>query len=658
MPGFIQKLKSFVFQNVDGVMGLISSGDYSQGFSWSREGSLSLYEKSLYANSAIRKRAEKTGEVEFQIKNQRGDILDDDPEAQQWLDLLNKPNEYQTGAQFWELAQKYYDTVGSCYIRKSFGEDVIFKSGRIPESLEILRADQVSVKLDVTGTKILKFVYSGTGVPTEIDPAEIIYWYRPSMKNPLLGESLIAAAASAIESEYHISKYHANVLKNGGKLETIFKVKNLTSQKQLNELEESYNEKYADAKRLGRPLFMGGDIENVTTALSPQELAYLDTKVANYKDLAIVTGVPKEVLANTDGATYQNSDAAIRIFLRETVKPNVKSLCTVLDWRLIPDQYSLAFVDPTPEDKEETRKDLETLNAIQAITKNEMRERIGMDPLKVPEADVVFIPFSLRPLGDLQPQEPATNTPPADPNADPAAKKRKAEDPHPLRDKRTRDVWAKAVDMARRGYDKKMLGATTRFFKDQEQRVLDSLKGKRKIAVDEVFNAGLEITVAKATLVEVLRQIFMEQGQIVAESFDLPKFSMTAAVEQSLRERADLFTASIINTQKEKLVRQFKESAEAEESRAELVQRIQSVYSDVSQEWAKVIARTEVHAAVSNANLAAYEQGGMRIKIWTAVLDDRTRPEHAALDGEERGIHEAFSNGLQYPSEPNCRCTI
>lgn len=657
--GLLQKIKSFLFQNVGGVMSLLSSGDYSQGFSWSRGESLSLYEKSLYANSAIRKRAEKTGGIEFQIENDKGEVLDNNPEAAKWLALLGKPNQWQTGSQFWELAQKYYDTVGSCFIRKKFSNGAIFKEGRIPDELELLRADLVSVQMDAGNTTITKFIYSGGGQQLQLTPAEIIYWYRPSMKNPLLGESLIAAAANAIESEYHISKYHANVLKNGGKLETIFKVKNLTSQKQLTELEESYKEKYAEAKKLGRPLFMGGDIESVTTALSPQELAYLDTKVANYKDLAIVTGVPKEVLANTDGSTYQNADAAIRIFLRETVKPNMKSLTDVLDWRLIPEGFNLAFVDPTPEDKEEMRKDLETAKNIQALTTNEMREKLGFDPRKEEEADSVLVPFSLRALGDIAKPEPAPteNTPTTnDPNAtDPNAK---SNQPHPLRDKRVREVWAKAVDMARRNFDERMLRATRSFFSEQKNRVLDSLRGKRKIAVDEVFNTGLEITIAKATLVETLRQIFIEQGEFAADSFNLPKFSMTMAVEQSLRERADLFTNSIINTQKEKLIEQFKASAEAGEARAELIKRVGDLYQEISEKRAVLIARTEVHAAVSNANLAAYEQGGLKIKIWTAILDDRTRDEHEALDGEERGIHEAFSNGLQYPSEPNCRCTI
>jgi len=48
----------------------------------------------------------------------------------------------------------------------------------------------------------------------------------------------------------------------------------------------------------------------------------------------------------------------------------------------------------------------------------------------------------------------------------------------------------------------------------------------------------------------------------------------------------------------------------------------------------------------------------MPIKIWVAVMDDKTRDEHAAMDGEERPIGVPFSNGLMYPNEINCRCQI
>lgn len=78
---------------------------------------------------------------------------------------------------------------------------------------------------------------------------------------------------------------------------------------------------------------------------------------------------------------------------------------------------------------------------------------------------------------------------------------------------------------------------------------------------------------------------------------------------------------------------------------------------------AELIARTETTRVYNGAQLEsmtayAADSGEKIQKTWIATRDARTRDEHAALDGETRGVDEAFSNGLQVPGEPNCRCTI
>jgi SPP1 gp7 family putative phage head morphogenesis protein len=74
-----------------------------------------------------------------------------------------------------------------------------------------------------------------------------------------------------------------------------------------------------------------------------------------------------------------------------------------------------------------------------------------------------------------------------------------------------------------------------------------------------------------------------------------------------------------------------------------------------------LIARTETTAIYSGAPVSAISAFGEAtgrsfLKTWFGVMDDRERDEHVALEGETVGIDENFSNGLQYPSEPNCRC--
>lgn len=78
---------------------------------------------------------------------------------------------------------------------------------------------------------------------------------------------------------------------------------------------------------------------------------------------------------------------------------------------------------------------------------------------------------------------------------------------------------------------------------------------------------------------------------------------------------------------------------------------------------ARLIARTESTRASNGGpnetlKLHAKASGRRYTKSWATAGDARVRDEHSAIEGETVGIDEKFSNGLAYPSEPNCRCAV
>lgn len=74
---------------------------------------------------------------------------------------------------------------------------------------------------------------------------------------------------------------------------------------------------------------------------------------------------------------------------------------------------------------------------------------------------------------------------------------------------------------------------------------------------------------------------------------------------------------------------------------------------------AKVFAQTESTAIVNGAALAAVQASGKAyVKVWVTMGDSKVRPEHVSLEGETRPLNRLFSNGVQYPCEPNCRCSL
>jgi len=81
-------------------------------------------------------------------------------------------------------------------------------------------------------------------------------------------------------------------------------------------------------------------------------------------------------------------------------------------------------------------------------------------------------------------------------------------------------------------------------------------------------------------------------------------------------------------------------------------------------------ARTMVTSAENHGRLDSYKslvkQGVVMKKEWESTPDDRTRPSHVDIDGEEQDVDKTFSNGCMFPGDGHgpaeevwmCRCAM
>jgi HK97 family phage portal protein len=528
--------------------------------------------------------------------------------------------------------------------------------------MHLLRPDLVKVLFE--NGDIAGYEYTPkNGSPVTYKPEEIIYSFNPDPQKPLEGESILRAGIRAIDTELQLSEYHSRVLRNGGRVDGVFNFKAALNKEQLQSLKDGYKEEYAGARQAGMPLFLGGDAKYERVALNPDELSYLESKNVTLDEICLMTGVPRAVLARASEETYANADAAISIFLRETIKPLLVNLTSLLDWRLVPDDLDLDFKDPTPEDIDRKVKVVTAAHAVSAATTNEKREMLGLDPLPDKEADEILVPFSLTPLG--QKPEPHEK-----PGQEPPEEKRKAFE-HPLRDefvrKRYGAVMAKRLD--RREAEFKQ--AIARYFEEQRTRLLDHIGEtrvfRRKDLFDDALNRDTEIRLAKGTALPLLQMFLKDAGDdaLALIGFDYD-FNLSSDIASWLDGRADVFAKQITATTFENLKDQFAASFEAGESRRDLIKRIEDTYAGYTETRATTIARTEVHAAMQKGTFEGYRQARLPTKIWVTVGDAHVRDSHAAQDGEEVPIDAPFSNGLQYPGDPradaseviNCRCSV
>lgn len=615
---------------------------------YQRRGTMSLYGLSLYTNKAIDKRAETVAQIQFVCKDSKGEVIEK-PETQNLLNLLSKPNNIFSGYEFFRLWQIYKDVLGQAYVLIESKKEGVYTNKTIT-GLHLLDPRKMKFEFSPVTGEYTKFEYQSGKDRITYSPDQIIRDFRPNPDNILNAISLLSAGVKNISTGIQLEDYQSTVLENGGRIEGIVKVKAPLNKNQVQEMKDSYVQQFAEAKRAGRPLFLGSDADYIRLSLSPEELAYIQSKNLNLNDICLMTSVPKVLLANVDDIKYSNSEESRAVFLRDTIAPLMQSLCTKLDWAIAPMDINLSFIDPTPENREEKRKDLETANNIYAMTINEKRQALNLDP--VTDGDDILIPFNLTTLGaEPMPEEKKT--------FDDTEVKKKTE--HPLRDYETRRAYHKAYIKRADKNERLMITALRRYFKAQAKRVIEAMNKK---GMNEFFNKDLEVGIAFKTFFPIMQEILIDGGQ---SSYD--KFKLENNIRVWLDEKVGIFAKQINDTTFKELESQFEESIANAESRDKLVKRIEDTYKNIDKSRAVMIARTEVQGAMQKGTFEGYKQSGVGIKIWVAVLDDDTRDAHANLDGVELPINQPFDVGgkaMMFPGDQrggaenviNCRCSI
>ena len=651
-------LKAVRAKSHDGfiVGGLPSSG------SWDGKDFLKARDISLYTDRALAKRAEKVGEVVFQVKdNKSGDVIEDHPV----LNVLNYPNDVFEGFKFWELFQSYYDTLGIAYLVVDMGERELFEPKNV-KGLNMLIPSYVTEEYDSNGN-ISHYTYRTGRGTTRYEASQIIKIHNPDPRHPLKPRSLLRSGTQAIKTEVQIGAYHSSVLENGGKVEGVFKFKTpRLTEVQLKELKEQYSKEYADARSSGLPLFLGGDSEYLKTGLTPEELSYLKAKKMTLEDIVILTGVPKPLLSSFDDIQYSNADVAYRIFLRETIRPLLRNLTGALDKVLVETGRTLTFVDPTPENIEEKTKLIETAVKSYIITPNEGRRMLsaltGEELGDVDGGDKILVPFNLIPLGETSVVSSGSKK---KDNGDVAE--------HPLRDSDIRQRYGKIQIKRMDIRETPVKRIVKAYFNEQRDRIIEHLQPakthvfRKEGLLDESLNLELEVSLGKEKFLPALKEIVAAAGAEAMELVDYDgDFTVGSDIVSWIDKRTDVFLRQVNATTYEKLKDEFAVSLAEGESRKDLIKRIERVYGDISKARAATIARTEVHNSTQYGTMEGYRQAMMTIKIWVAVGDAATRDAHLHLDGEEKPLDMPFSNGLMFPGDPNgspeevinCRCVI
>ena len=361
------------------------------------------------------------GAAAVPFKLMRGDQpIEDHP----LLDLLSRPNPTMSQSEYFQKVVSYLLLSGNSYMLR-VGTD----NGE-PSELYCLRPDRIEIKTTKNALMPLAYNYVIEGVVKQKYDIDQITGQSEvkqiKLFNPVddfLGQSPIMPAAADIDQHNLGGKHNTHLLINGARPSgaVVYKPRDevgamtTLTDGQREQLKQDLQARFNGTNNTGRTMILEGDFDYKEMGLSPKDMDFANMKSMSAKDIALVFGVPAQLIGASDTTTYNNMAEARLALYEETIIPLLHHIESDLNEWLVPlfgDDIILEYdIDSIPAISE--RRRLVTDNILRAVsegvlTRNEARERLNLGPIA--GGDDVYIASNLFPLGSPtpEPEQPQT----------------------------------------------------------------------------------------------------------------------------------------------------------------------------------------------------------------------------------------------------------
>ena len=672
-----------------------STDVWGTGQDWMPPAYGEYYAKSPAVYAAVKLRSDAAASVPLVAYRRLADGDREPLEAGHPLEMImTKVNTFWTKSDLITSTSIYLDLWGSAFW-------MLKKAGptSVPTEIWVMRPDRMRV-IPSQAEYVAGYWYqtaAGERIPFRRD--EIIWMRQINPMDEYAGLSPIAPARLSIDMGQDGIAHNRNIFRNGvlaGNLAFTAKDGASFTVEQAKEFREALKERYSKPENSHIPLIMG-NFEAKNLGLSNRDLEFMAALRWSLEDVSRVYAVPLPMLGDLTRATYENINAAERIFWRSAMTPHLSFIEAELNEMLAPmfgDDIELAFdlsgVEALQEDANAVG--LRQIADVQAgiVTINEAREERGMEP--VPWGDVAWMPMGIQPIENPEDaQGPLPALAPGDQSAQADDKQAR----FPLMGRRLNGnggTWRKYhepqipdsyVDKILELHERALTRSETdfhrmqsRLFAEQRREVLRRVASKKALSsivakdlpVLELFNLNEWIAKYLVAGMPVYVSSAVQSGQQQNSAFSLG-VSFDVRKMQPWLDRRVPFWAERVNVETGRLLlADIEEALAAGESIRQIQTRVERVFDFSDAARSERIARTETQSAMNEAAVETYRQSGVvDRKIWLATLDSRTRDAHWEAHRQVAELEANFIVGGESISHPgegspenaiNCRCTV
>jgi len=252
--------------------------------------------------------------------------------------LLRKPNELQSFNEFVEHWLSYRLLAGETGIYK-------FKNSLSNGVRELWNLPMYAMDHESDGTwygKPKQWILELRDGKIKFNPDDVIH---TKMFNPILdpkglsvrGMSPLVSLATVIPASNKGFTSQLRLVENGGPAGILSNGSNeLMLQNQKEDAEKMFNKNYAGEENRGKVYLTTANLKWIQLGLTARDLALLEGRSADLADVCNVYGVPKEIMSDQSGSSFNNKKEAEKKLWNDAILPHLDVLRDVLNAALAP----------------------------------------------------------------------------------------------------------------------------------------------------------------------------------------------------------------------------------------------------------------------------------------------------------------------------------
>jgi HK97 family phage portal protein len=312
------------------------------------------------------------------------------------LDLLNKPNNFQTAMQFREDLFGFYNTLGECFIYADM--PVLGRNAGRPNALYSLPPHLVEpIYSGDYKNPIKHYIFYFDGKPQEIEPHRICHIKKWNPLYNYTGDGLHAIAPievsrNLINREKANQKAQTRAYINGGRAFLISAEQpaadqETMTQEQLDILNDRIKEKLQGPENYMNIQATSASVKVHNIGDSVADMKLIEADKEDLRKVCMIFNVDPILLGLKDGAKYDNQEGAYKALVTQVVMPQQNDITEALNCWLVPmmnkgDDSRKLFLEADGEFYPELQPDAKLMREIYGsghFTTNEFRSTIGWD---------------------------------------------------------------------------------------------------------------------------------------------------------------------------------------------------------------------------------------------------------------------------------------